>query len=95
MSITFTYPTVRVSPNALVQDLEGEAVLLDLTSEVYFGLDRVGNDMWCTLRDQGSVEQACQTLNARYDVAPEKLAADLDAFVVELVQLGLLLHEDR
>jgi len=95
MSISFTYPTVRVSPNALVQDLEGEAVVLDLTTEVYFGLDHVGHDMWCTLRDERSVAQAWETLCARYDVAPDRLAADLDAFVVELVALGLLLHETR
>lgn len=93
MTHSFTHPMVRVSPNALVQELDGEAVLLDLSSEVYFGLDAVGSDMWRTLRDKGSVALAWHDLCGRYDAAPETLAADLDAFVVELVRLGLLQHD--
>jgi hypothetical protein len=40
------FTTVVPSPEVLVQELEGEAVLLNLASERYFGLDDVGTRIW-------------------------------------------------
>lgn len=90
MNMHFTHTKVRVSPNALIQELNGEAVLLDLDSEVYFGLDEVGTEMWSALNSTPTVDQAWQSLCFRFDTTPETLMADLDSFVVELVKLGLL-----
>lgn len=93
MTTQFTHKKVQISPNALIQELNGEAVLLDLNSEVYFGLDEVGTEMWSVLSSSPTVEEAWQTLCGRFDATPETLMADLDKFVVELVTLGLL-HDD-
>ena len=45
--VTFPATTrVRAAPDTLMQELEGESVLLSLASERYFGLDEVGTRIW-------------------------------------------------
>ena len=46
---------ITVSPEVLFQEVGGEAVLLDLASESYFGLDDVGMRIWQLLQEQGSL----------------------------------------
>lgn len=81
---------VAVPENVLVQELDGEAVLLDLKSETYFGLDEVGMRMWQILTTSPSIKNAYERLLDEYDVAPETLQNDLDKMLDQLVQKGLL-----
>lgn len=81
---------VRAPAHVLVRELQGESVLLNLDSETYFGLDEVGTRMWEVLTTAPSIETAFETLRVEYDVAPEKLRADLEALVGQLLEKGLL-----
>jgi hypothetical protein len=81
---------VTVRPDVLVRELRGESVLLDLASESYFGLDEVGTGMWRALTAGGSPEQAFAALLDEYDVAPDRLRAEMAAFVEKLAQAGLV-----
>jgi hypothetical protein len=89
MPLTLTQSVV-MKPDVLVQDLEGELVLLSLGSEEYFGLDDVGSAMWTALKDFGSIQLACDRLLAQYDVAPEELQADLLELVEKWLHHGLV-----
>lgn len=78
------------SEEVLVQEAGGEAVLLDLASERYFGLDPVGTQIW-TLLDQGQpLQQILETLCDAYDAPRERLHEDLLALVAELSEAGLV-----
>jgi len=81
---------VVVPAHVLARDLDGELVLLNLDSEQYFGLDPVGTRMWVALTESPSVEAALDRLQAEYDVAPERLRADLDALLADLIRDGLV-----
>ena len=81
---------VVVPEGVLVRELGGEAVILNLNSEAYFGLDDVGTRMWSVLTAAESIEAACRSLLDEYDVTPEKLSEDLDALIDKLVAQGLL-----
>jgi hypothetical protein len=85
---------VSASSNVLVQNLDGEAVLLDLESGRYFGLDEVGARFWQVLAEAPSVEAAYETLAAEYDVDREKLRQDLYALLDELVEHQLITVSD-
>ncbi len=91
MSITFD-SSVSVSPDVMVRKIGEEAVLLDLKTERYLGLDDVSARFWDLLTSGGSIQAAYQTLLAEFEVDPERLRTDLDAFVQELLQLGLVLQ---
>ncbi len=45
----------RISPDVLFRELAGEAVLLDLKSQRYFGLGEVGTRIWQLLDEQGEI----------------------------------------
>lgn len=82
-----------VPATVLVQQLPDEGLMfMDLQTEEYFGLDQVGTAMYQALLDQGTVEGACDELLQQYDVARERLAADVEAFVTSLLERGLIVR---
>jgi hypothetical protein len=82
------------SPDALYQLLAGEAVLLNVKSEQYFGLDEIGTRVWEVLVDDGKVETIVATLLAEYDVEEAVLRQDVDLLLADLVQAKLIIPTD-
>ena len=78
------------SDDALFQEVGGEAVLLDLASERYFGLDPVGTRIWTLLADDDRLQSICDTLCAEYDAEPARIRDDLLALVTQLAEAGLV-----
>ena len=76
--------------HVIIQDVEGESALLNQQSQRCFDLDEVGTAMWNALTTSASIQEAYQTLLARYDVAPEVLRRDLQQLVDQLLVAGLL-----
>lgn len=89
MSVSFNQ-RVKLSDDVLVSDLDGESVILNLNSERYYGLDRVGTRFLHVLSNSGSIEQAFDTLLAEYDVEAEALRVDLTALLNTMTEQGLL-----
>ena len=83
-------PILRKPDRVLVRELEGEAILLDLETETYFGLDAVGTRIWAELLRKPSVDAACEALLEALDVEPAVLRRDVEGLVAELVEAGLL-----
>lgn len=73
-----------------MRELEGEAILLNLETERYFGLDEVGTRMWSELVASPSIELACEALEREFEVEPATLRRDVDALIGQLVDSGLL-----
>lgn len=76
--------------HVLLRELEGQAVLLNLETETYFGLDEVGTRIWAELVGSDSVDGACQRLQGEFDVDPGVLRKDVETLVAELLEAGLL-----
>lgn len=89
MSISMT-TRVSVSPEVLLQEVGGEAVLLDLQSECYFGLDEVGTRIWRLIETNGELGNVHLTLLAEYDVEPSRLESDISDLVSRLLDAGLI-----
>ena len=83
----------RVSPQVRMQATGDEAVLLDLASEHYFGLNAVGTRVWQLLSLDPDVTTAFQTLQSEYDVPPAQLEHDLLALLARLAHAGLVTIE--
>jgi coenzyme PQQ synthesis protein D (PqqD) len=73
----FSLESRMTSATMLSRDLEGDAVLLNLESGTYFGLDKVGIRIWSLLREDGSLRRTCDTMQQEYDVSTETLARDI------------------
>ena len=76
--------------DVLCQEIGGEAVLLDLASERYFGLDPVGTRVWQLLADAPALAQVHATLCGEFDAPPERIGEDLLALVGQLHDAGLV-----
>ncbi len=81
---------VARSSDVLVQILDGEAVLLDLASESYFGLNTVGTRIWSLLGELPDLRAIHARLCAEFDADPERIANDLQLLVGRLAETGLV-----
>lgn len=81
---------IGVSDDVLFRDLGGEAVILNVETGYYYGLDEVGTRMWVLLIRHGQVEPAYRALLAEYDVAEDRLRQDMLDFIDELESHQLL-----
>lgn len=81
---------VVAAPHHAACDLAGEAVILDLDSGLYYGLEAVGARIWELLRDPIRVAALRDTLLGEYDVAPKVCQSDLLAVLGELLSAGLI-----
>lgn len=81
---------VKVSEDVLFQELDGEAVLLSMQSESYFGLDPVGTRIWELLKIYGLVGTVAEKLLDEYDIEKENLQDHLLEFVEKLHSKGLV-----
>ncbi len=81
---------VRVAPDVLFRELDGESVILDLKSERYLGLDPVATRMWQLITSCESVAAAYELLVQEYDAEPAQIRQDMDEFLQKLLSLGLV-----
>ena len=83
-----------IPPDVLMREVDGEAVLLNLATEAYFGLDEVGTRMWYALTEGESLAEAFERLADEFEVDPRQLDADLRGLLQRLLSLGLLETRD-
>ena len=81
---------VRVPSDVMFRELQGEAVILNLASSTYFGLDQVGTRIWQLCATHASLRAVWEAMQHEFDAPGETLQSDLLAFVDELVTKGLL-----
>jgi len=80
-----------VVPDVVIsRELDGETVLLNLETGIYFGLDAVGSDMWRAIKEAGVLSQAVDALQAQYDVDAASLRDDLLRLANDMLEKGLL-----
>jgi hypothetical protein len=81
---------VRVREGVLCTEVGGEAVLLNLESGQYYGLDEVGTSMWSLLNQHEHLETVCRALLEEYEVTEEQVQQDLLGLIDELASQGLV-----
>lgn len=84
------HSSVSHSSQVMVQDVGGEAVLLDLASEQYFGLDPVGARIWTLIGEAAHLGSVHARLCEEFAAEPGRLEQDLLALVGELAGAGLV-----
>ena len=89
MNLTLSHQA-RPSDDVLFQEVGGEAVLLKLASENYFGLDAVGTRIWILLNEAPGLKRAFDILSDTYEVEAEVLERDLLSLVERMAEAGLV-----
>lgn len=76
-------------------DLAGEAVVLNLGSGEYFGLDPVGARVWNLIQEPRRVRELRDSLLEEYDVEPDVCGRDLLELLKEMAAEGLIEVKDE
>ena len=72
------------------RDFQGESVLLDLNTGLYFSLNSVGSFVWRLLDGSRTARDIAEHLSANYDVDPDTAARDTEELIRDLLDQRLI-----
>lgn len=78
-----------LSSAAIFRDLDGEAVILDISSGTYFGLNAVGASIWQLIEQHGQLSAVLEALSGEFGAPRDVLERDLLALVTQLAEARL------
>jgi len=76
----------------MVQEVEQQAVLLDVESGEYFSLNDVGKRVWDLCDGALTVAQVADVICSEYDVAPDTALEDTGFLLENLAGAGLVVE---
>ena len=80
-------------PQLLDREIDGETVLLDLKSGVYYSLNEVGTEIWRLLGDSATESELAAAVVSDYDIAADEAARDINELINDLSAEGLVVKE--
>lgn len=72
-------------PTVVAEDFDGEQVIINLATGMYYSLDHVGTVLWNALDSGSQYADLCRSLVTTESLTAEEAARTVDAFLVELV----------
>ena len=85
--------TVVVAKDRISCEMAEEAVILNLDSGVYYGLNPVGARVWQLIQEPRTVSDVLSSLLDTYDVAAERCETDLFTLLQDLAANDLIVVE--
>jgi len=87
---------VAIDPERVVSKImDGEAVIIDLTTGTYYSLIHAGARAWDLLIAGHSVAAVAAAVAREYGIARERVTTDVEALVGQLVNEGLVRPVDE
>lgn len=77
-------------PEIMFTIVHDEAVLVNMVTGKYFGLDDIGTHIWNRIQVPVGVDTLCAALTIEYDGAEEDIRRDVQAFLNWLADNGLI-----
>lgn len=84
---------IKTSAKVLVQKVQDEAVLLDLDSQSYFGLDPVATVIWEEISENKTEEEIVDRIIREFEVGADVAKRDLRQFLQKLKDEKLIVSE--
>ena len=86
---------VRAHPDVVFQKLGDEAVLLNLRTGVYWGLDRSGAAVWDQIVARGELAEIVTALQHEFANSEAEIRSMVRNLLADLTREGLVLVEDK
>ncbi len=83
-------PSIRLRPEVEWREVDGEVVALDLTTAAYLSVNDTGSLLWPLVALGATEAQLVEELTSHYPLDPERVRADVGAFVTQLRSLALV-----
>ena len=84
----------RLTPKSLqvaARVMDGEAVIINLASGVYYSMDKVGGLIWGMIERARSFDAIADSVAAAYDVPPVRAREDIEQLAAQLVAEDLVM----
>ncbi|MCG5062166.1 MAG: PqqD family protein [Limnoraphis sp. WC205] len=86
---------VRINKDMTHSDLEGETVILDLKSGVYYGLNETGTSIWNLIQRPQSVQEIISAILLKYNIEPQLCEQEVKNLLQELANNGLIVIQNE
>ena len=86
---------ITFADTVFAQEVDGEMVLLDMESEIYFGLDEVGTAIWQAMQEKETLQEVFESLLEQYEVEAEVLEKDISDFIEKLLESVLVEEKEN
>lgn len=80
----------EINPQILHENLEGEVIIINLTSGIYFSMNAVGGYIWALIEKKQSFDVIIKTLAENYQEETLVIQKAVQKFVDELEKQGLI-----
>jgi hypothetical protein len=86
--------TILARPaNLVASEIDGEMVILDIESGHFFQLNQIGSRIWEAIEAPTTMAELCRSMQDRFDVDQKTCRRDVNDFVAQLSQSGLVTIE--
>jgi|HigsolmetaGSP12D_1036236.scaffolds.fasta_scaffold01176_3 hypothetical protein len=75
-------------------DMDGEPILLDQRTFTVTKLNETGGFIWESLAETRTREELVALVSSRYDADREAVSGDLDLFLKQMMEIGLIEVEE-
>ena len=86
---------ISQAPDQISSELGGEAVILNLVSGTYYGLNEVGARIWELIQEPCTFDSIHAVLIAEYDVQPDICNQDLNRILRDMKEAHLIEIKDE
>lgn len=81
---------IRKQEDWLSAKVDDEIVMMSARTGMHIGLNKVGARIWELLETPRSVDELCEILLGRFEVAPDVCRAEVESFLAELEKHGAI-----
>lgn len=82
---------IVVNPEVAAREVEGEVWIVSSANKQLHNLNEVGSRIWALADGRHSLEDIAELLEGEFDAPREEILRDLQEFVSQLKQKGLLI----
>ncbi|MDZ7817300.1 MAG: lasso peptide biosynthesis PqqD family chaperone [Aliarcobacter sp.] len=85
-----TLSIIKRNNDLLSSEMDDELVMMNLESNNYYGLNKIGKDIWEILEENQTLESLCNKLIEKYDVSFEECKNDITPFLEKLKESNII-----
>jgi hypothetical protein len=75
--------------------MDGEAIMINLTTGIYYSMDKVGGIIWEGVEQEQRLDQILQAVVTAYEVSEEQATKDLESLVSQLFEENLIVLKEN
>jgi hypothetical protein len=81
---------VSVAEGITVADLDGEAIILDINSGQYFGLNKVGAEILSLIKEPRTVDEVIDRIAVQFEADRGRVQDDVLTFIQDMSEAKLV-----